>query len=166
MPKENSPITSLISNDCCFDLQFRKDTRHERTGAPTYYRWKLQFVITGPREKSKMMHKVKKMIGCGTINIIKDQARFSVQDIDDIHNIVVPFFKKNKLLVEKKKKDFELWQRAVGIIYKNKGMYLAKWQKSDLHSLMEIHRSTAKYKQKPRRSKWIDMAKTLTKKEA
>ncbi len=153
MQKENFSITSLINNDCCFDLQFRKDTRHERTGAPTYYRWKLQFVITGPRENSKVMQKVKKTIGCGDISVSKGQSRFSVQKIDDIHDVVVPFFKKNKLLVENKKKDFELWQRAVGIIYKNKGMYLAKWQKSDLHSLMEIHRSTAKYKQKPRKSK-------------
>lgn len=166
MAKENSTITSLINNDCCFDLQFRKDTRHERTGSPTYYRWKLQFVITSPKENSKMMGKVKKMMGCGDIHIIKDQARFSVQDIDGIHDAVVPFFKKNKLQLEKKRRDFEMWQKAVAIIHKNKGVYLAKWPKSDLHTLMEIHKSTAKYKQKPRRSKWIEMAKTLIKKEA
>ncbi|OGZ69623.1 MAG: hypothetical protein A3F47_02525 [Candidatus Staskawiczbacteria bacterium RIFCSPHIGHO2_12_FULL_38_11] len=166
MQKENSTITSLINNDCCFDLQFRKDTRHKRTGSPTYYRWKLQFVITSPKEKSKLMQKVKSVIGCGEINTIKDQARFSVQRIDDIYDKVVPYFRKNKLTMEKKKKDFELWQRAVEIIYKNKGVYLTKWKKSDLHSLMEIHKSTAKYKQKPRKSKWMEMAKTLTKKEA
>ena len=166
MAKENSTISSLINNDCCFDLQFRKDTRRERTNSPTYYRWKLQFVITCPKENSKMMEKVKKMIGCGDVHIIKDQSRFSVQKIDDIYGVVVPFFKKNKLQMEKKRLDFDLWQKAVGIIYKNKGVYLAKWAKSDLNSLMEIHKSTAKYKQKPRQPKWIGMAKTLTKNEA
>jgi len=165
MEKEKFNIASLVDNDGCFDLQFRKDTRRERTGSPTYYRWKIQFVITTPKEQIKILEKTRKIVGCGSVSVAREQARFSVQKIDDINNIIVPFFKKNKLFLEKKKKDFELWQRAVGIIYKNKGIYLTKWVKSDLNSLVQIHKSTSKYKQKPRQSKWIQMAKTLTKKE-
>ena len=123
-------IVTLVNNSGCFDLQFRKDTRHKRLNSPTYYRWKLQFVITAPKENYKLMEKVKKYIGCGEIHITENQIRFSVQKIDDINNIIVPFFRKNKLL-ENKKKDFELWKKAVEIIYKNKGRYLGKWQKND-----------------------------------
>ena len=101
-------------------------------------------------------------MGCGEITISKDQARFSVQKINDISEIVVPFFRKNPL-ADKKKKDFELWAKGVEVIKKNKGKYLATWKKNDLCTLIEIHKSTAKYKSKPREPKWLEMAKTLSK---
>ena len=162
MKKEKFNITELVNKEGCFDLQFRKDTKHGRTGAPTYYRWKIQFIIAGSKEKQKIFERVKSVIGCGDVYIIKDQSRYSVQKIDDINNIIIPLFRKNKL-IGKKKKDFELWQKAVYIIYKNKGKYLVKWKKNDLLSLIEIQKSAVKYKNKPRQAKWIEMAQALAK---
>ncbi len=159
---EKFSITNLVNNDGCFDLQFRKDTRHERTNSPTYYRWKIQFIITASKEKFKLLEKAKNIIGCGNVSTIKDQARLSVQNINDIMEIIVPFFKKNKL-ANKKKKDFDLWQKAVEIIYRNKGKYISKWKKNDLVCLIELHKLASKYKNKPRESKWITMATILTK---
>lgn len=162
MMQEKFNVAELVNKEGCFDLQFRKDTKHKRTGAPTYYRWKIQFVITGPKDKQKIFKIVKSIIGCGDVCIIKDQARYSVQKIDDINNIIIPFFQKNQL-ADKKKKYFELWRRAVDIIYKNKGKYLAKWEKNDLLSLIKIQKSAVKYKNKPKQLKWIEMAQTLAK---
>ncbi|MEK7658293.1 MAG: LAGLIDADG family homing endonuclease [Patescibacteria group bacterium] len=162
MTKENLNIASLVNSDGCFDLQFRKDIRRERTNSPTYYRWKIQFVITCPKDSIKTLEKVKKIFGCGKVGVNKGQARFSVQKIDDITGIVVPFFRKNQL-ADKKKKDFELWRKAVDIIYKNKGKYFASWKKNDLLSLIEIQKSSIKYKSKPRQLKWIEMAQLLAK---
>src|SRR3989344_1173659 len=62
MAKEKFNIIDLVNNDSCFDLQFRKDTRHERTNSPTYYRWKSQFVVTVPKEQIKILEKTKKVI--------------------------------------------------------------------------------------------------------
>ncbi len=155
-------ISNIVNNDGCFDLQFRKDTRRERTNSPTYYRWKAQFVVTGPKESAKVLQKIKNEMGCGEVCISKDQARFSVQRIADIACVVVPFFRKNHL-AEKKKKDFELWAKGVEIIQKNKGKYLASWKKNDLCTLIEIHKSSVKYKNRPRACKWLDMAKALSK---
>jgi len=168
MAKENFSVVNLVNSDGCFDLQFRKDTRHERTNSPTYYRWKAQFVVTTKKENTKILEKIKKEIGCGDVTASKDQARFAVQKIDDIIEIVVPYFKRNCLpaqagLAGNKKKDFELWARGVEIIKRNKGKYLAGWKKSDLHSLLEIQKSSAKYKNRPRQPKWLDMARTLAK---
>ena len=160
--KTNINVAALVNKEGCFNLQFRKDTRHERTNAPTYYRWKVQFVVTEPKAKIKNLEYVKNTIGCGEIHISKDQARFSVQKLDDISGTVIPFFKKNKL-AERKKKDFELWQKAVDIIYKNKGKYIASWKKNDLLQLIEIQKSSIKYKNKPKQPKWIEMAQTLAK---
>lgn len=159
--KKSFNIVELVNGDGCFDLQFRKDIRHERTNSPTYYRWKTQFIVTSGKDNVAVLEKIKKELGCGEVSISKDQARFSVQKISDIAQIVVPFFKKN-LLIDKKKKDFELWAKAVEIIQNNKGKPLAEWKKNELNSLIEIQKSCAKYKSRPRASKWLDMAKTLS----
>src|SRR3989344_4724657 len=158
--KINFNIIELVNNDSCFDLQFRKDTRHERTNAPTYYRWKVQFVITGPRDSEKMFEKASKELGCGKVSISKNQARFAVQNVDHVAEIIVPFFNKNKLSGNKKK-DFELWQKAVFIIHQNKGKYIANWEKSDLLSLITIQKSASKYKNNPREPRWIQMAQSI-----
>jgi hypothetical protein len=162
MAKEKFNIINIVNNDGCFDLQFRKDTRHERTNSPTYYRWKAQFIVTSPKKDAEILEKIKKEMGCGEVSVSKDQARFSVQKISDIAKTIVPFFRKN-LLADKKKKDFELWLKAVEIIQKNKGKSLTGWKKNDICSLIEIHKSSAKYKNKPREPKWLEMAKTLSK---
>jgi len=160
--KNNFNIVNLVNDDGCFDLQFRKDVRHERTNAPTYYRWKAQFVVTGPADNIKTLEKIKNELGCGEITTSKDQARYSVQKISDISGIVVPFFRKNQLS-NNKKKDFDLWAKGVEIIQKYKGKYLSTWAKNDLCTLIEIHKSAAKYKNKPRESKWLEMAQMFTK---
>lgn len=161
MIKNSFQLAKLASENACFDLQFRKDVRKERLNSPTYYRWKVQFIITGPKENIKIIERIKKELNCGNVHVIKNQARFSVQNINEIENSVIPFFIKNKLSGNKKK-DFELWQKAASIIVKNKGVYISKWEKSDLLSLMHIHTSIAKYKHNHREPKWIDMAKILS----
>lgn len=160
--KKDIDITDLVNCDGCFDLQFRRDTRHERTNSPTYYRWKIQFIVTGPKENIKILNLLKDKIGCGNVHIVGQQARFSVQNIGEINDIIIPFFRKNQL-ADKKKKDFELWQKAVSIIVKNKGKYLTTWKKNDLLSLIEIQKSSAKYKKQQKQPKWLQMAQTLSK---
>ena len=160
--KKDINIAAIVSNDGCFDLQFRKDTRHERTNSPTYYRWKVQFVVTSPKVNAKILEEIKNVIGCGEVCITKGQARFSVQKIDDIAGTVVPFFRRNTL-AEKKKKDFELWAKGVEVIQKNKGKYLSSWKKHDILQLIEIQKSSAKYKNRPRQPKWLEMAQAFSK---
>ena len=162
MAKEIFSVSAIVNNDGCFDLQFRKDTRSERTNAPTYYRWKAQFVVTAKKEDIKILEKIKREIGCGEVSVSKDQARFSVQKIGDVAELVVPFFRKNQL-ANKKKHDFEMWSKAVEIIQKNKGKALSSWKKNELYTLIEIQKSCAKYKTRPRKCKWLDMARTLSK---
>lgn len=161
MPEKFS-VTDLVNESGCFDLQFRKDVRHERTNAPTYYRWKVQFVITRPKESIKILQKVKRELRYGNVHTSNNQARFSVQNINHIVDSVVPFFNKNKLSGNKKR-DFDLWQKAVSIIHQNKGKYIAEWKKNDLVSLIHIQKSAARYKNNPRESKWIDMAQLIAK---
>ena len=60
--KEKFNVLNLVNDDGCFDLQFRKDTRHERTNSPTYYRWKVQFIVTNPKANINISEKIKALI--------------------------------------------------------------------------------------------------------
>lgn len=165
MVKKSFKVTDIVNEDGCFDLQFRKDTRKERTNAPTYYRWSAQFVVTAPKTESRTLKKIQKELGVGSLSISKNQARLSVQKLKDIAEIIIPFFQKNALS-EKKKKDFSLWAKGVEIIYKNKGKPMRSWKKNEIFSLIEIQKSSAKYKKNPRASKWMEMAHMAAKNSA
>lgn len=160
-------VLPLVNDDGCFDLQFRKDTKTGRTNSPTYYRWKAQFVVTAPKNDLEILKKIGAELKCGKVHITGSQARFSVQNIDDINNVVIPYFQKNAL-AGNKKKDFDLWQKGVRIIYKNKGVRLVEWKKDDLAQLVEIQKSSTKFKQfasrRTKSPKWLEMAKILSQK--
>lgn len=150
-------IKSLIRQQGCFDLQFRKDIKKNRPNSPIYYRWKVQFIIIG---NSDDLEKVKNVFGCGKIHMIKNQARFSVQNINEIINLVIPYFT-GIALNGRKKNDFDLWAKGVEIIYKNKGKSLSIWKKEDLRELINIQKKSQQYKDKPKTSKWIKTAESL-----
>lgn len=155
-------IAEVINENSCFNLQFRKDARKDRTNSPAYYRWQAQFVITLPKKKLPYLLKIRRSLKCGRIHIVGNQARFSVQKIEDLSRLAIPFFKEG-LFNGKKQNDFELWKKAVQIIYSNKGKYFSEWKKNEMLHLIHIHKSMLKNKENPRQSKWIEMAKALTK---
>jgi len=155
-------LIEIINKASCFNLQFRKDTRKERPLSPIYYRWNVQFIITLPSQEFQKLKELKEKIGCGTVYALARQTRFCVQNISQIKTILLPFlFSLKKNLGEKKKKDLELWQKAVEIIFRNKRKPLSVWPKSDIYSLIEIYKSSLKYKKRPRSAKWLQTAKIL-----
>jgi len=151
---------NLISQEGCFDLQFRKDVKYNRPHSPTYYRWKAQFAIADSLEKADLLESIKKVLKCGKVHIGKNQARYSVQSIEEIKKTLIPYFRRCQLS-EVKKKDFELWSKAVEIIYKNKRKFLSAWKKNDLQALLDIQKSIQQYKQKSKNAKWLNEATTM-----
>jgi len=155
-------IAGFVDGEGCFDLQFRRDVRHERTNKPVYYGWRYQFVIVVRKDDEDLLRKIQNTLNCGSINFARgDQVRYSVQKIDSLYNVIIPFFKKHPLS-GKKKKDFELWAEAVEIIYRNKGKFISKWNKEDFLHIIEIQKSMQKYKAKrPQGFKWISIAESI-----
>jgi len=164
MSTENKKIdiVEIANNYACFDLQFRQDVRHKRTGSPIYYRWKTQFIITISKDRIAELNLIYAELDCGKVSISQNQARFSVQKIEDIKEKIIPYFKKNSL-AGKKKNDFNLWQKAVEIIYNNKGKVFMSWKKNEFLQLIEIQKTALKYKERPRQSKWQKTAEELAK---
>ncbi len=155
-------IVKAINETACFDLQFRRDVRHKRTGSPVYYSWKAQFVIPGTLDKEDLLRKIQEIIGCGRLHYITArQLRYSVQSIDDLHDKVIPFFKEYPLS-GKKNSDFELWAKAIEIIYQNKGKSLSSWPKKSFSQLIDLQKSIQEYKAKRvQNAKWLPVAKTV-----
>jgi len=155
-------LNKFLNETACFDLQFRRDVRHKRTGSPIYYSWKAQFVVAGSLEKEDLLREIQEIIGCGRLHYITArQLRYSVQSIDDLYDKVIPFFREHPLS-GKKKDDFELWIKSVEIIHQNKGKSLSQWSKEAFGQLIDIQKSTQEYKAKRVQSaKWLPVAKAV-----
>jgi len=156
-------LNNFLNQTACFDLQFRRDVRYKRTGSPVYYSWKAQFVIVGSLDEEDLLREIQGIIGCGKLHYITvKQLRFSVQSIDELHNNIIPLFSERYPLSEKKKTDFELWAKAVGILYQNKGKSLSQWPKDQFSQLIEIQKAIQKFKAKRVQSaKWLPVAKAI-----
>ncbi|HXK31972.1 MAG TPA: LAGLIDADG family homing endonuclease [Candidatus Paceibacterota bacterium] len=157
-------ISKIVNETSCFDLQFRRDVRHKRTNSPIYYSWKAQFVIVGSVDKEELLRKIKETLDCGRLHYITGtQIRYSVQNIDELHDKIVPFFKEHSLSGDKDK-DFELWSEAIAILYRNKGKALSQWPKELFERLITIQKSSQQYKSKKNRiPKWIPVAQAVLK---
>ena len=174
-------ITKIVNKKGCFDLQFRRDVKYKRPNKPIYYSWKAQFIIVGRYQDENVLRKIQSALGSGRLHFLssysrkrrerrgqsplrlvaENKIRYSVQNIEDLHDKVVPFLKENKL-AGNKKQDFEWWARAVEILFKNKGKEIKKWEKEDFFEVIEIQKKMQKYKSKKTQSqKWISVAKSI-----
>lgn len=192
---------AIINETGCFDLQFRRDVKHNRPNRPVYYGWKAQFVVMGKiwskakrnsfsssparaatkggkedlssftslslRESSvdeDLLRKIQNSLNCGRLHFVgENKIRYSVQDIDNLYNKVVPFFKKN-YFSGNKKQDFGLWAKAIEILFQNKGKTIKEWKKDDFLQLIEIQKITKKYKaKKTQGQKWLSVAESISK---
>ncbi len=151
----------LINEKSFFDLQFRRDVRYKRPNQPTYYRWRAQLIIVSNINNKGIISEIKSILNCGKICSAGDQIRYAVQNIDDLHDIVVPFFKDKKLL-KSKTRELDLWAKAVEIIYRHKGKSLATWNKKDFQDLLKIYKLTQK-KKNFSKHKWIPAAESIYK---
>lgn len=164
-------ISGFVDGEGCFGLQFRKDIRHKRLSTPVYYSWKAQFTICARKDELELFKRIKDYFGCGNIyNELDKEIHYCVSKIEELENIISPFFKKYQLQ-GKKKFDFILWAEAIKIILRNKklktnvqkglhGFQKTNWNENDLVRLLEIHTEMQKYKSKrPIGFKHINMAK-------
>jgi hypothetical protein len=155
-------LNEFLNETACFDLQFRRDVRHKRTGSPVYYSWKAQFVVAGSLGQEDLLRKIQETVGCGRLHYITArQLRYSVQSIDDLYSKVIPFFEKYPLS-GKKNNDFGLWAKAVGIIHQNKGKSLSQWPKESFGQLIDIQKAIQQYKAKRvQNAKWLPVAEAV-----
>lgn len=153
-------IAGFVDGEGCFSLKFRRDKHINKINGNIreYFYWGSEFAIQLKHDDVDILNSIQKTLNCGSINKMANgtQVRFSVQNVRDNNEKVIPFFKKYKLRA-KKSFDFELWTKAVGILshYKNgqlnvqvgkKGFTKKEINEEDLLKLKEIRNEMLTYK--------------------
>lgn len=165
-------IAGFVDGEGCFALKFRRDIRHDRgkrSGIkPVYFYWDIEFAIMLREDDQEILKKIQNTFDCGKMgNLDKRGAvRYSVNDINDLSNKIVPFFEKYPLHA-KKQFDFQLWKDAVEIFKRNQrtklnrikgkqGFQKTNWNAEDLKRLKKIHEEMKIYKGGGKEWKWIN----------
>lgn len=161
-------IAGFVDGEGCFALKFRRDVRHKRKGVPVYFYWDIEFIITLRKDDVNILKKIRDVLNCGSISFDKRGAvRYSVNNMNDLMNKIVPFFEVYRLRA-KKRFDFILWVKALKILYKNRGAKTSisstgdlrgyrnhLWDKTDLGRLQTIHQKMKTYKSGVKEWKWL-----------
>lgn len=94
-------------------------------------------------EKDKnILYELKKFFGCGNVYFQKDKRpnhqncyRYEVANRKDLEKIIVPFFRRNQLQLESKRKDFKIFCELMKRI--RKGEHLTKSGLTNLYKIKQ-----------------------------
>lgn len=133
-------IIGLVDGEGSFTVYIRnpdskKKTKRRAKIEPRFY-LKLN-------EKDKdILYELKRFFGCGNVYFQKDKRknhqncyRYEVANRNDLRKIVIPFFKKNRLKLMSKKKDFDIFCKIMKGL-KN-GKQLTKKELRELYQLKQ-----------------------------
>ena len=146
-------IAGFVDGEGCFALKFRRDIKRGRINKPAYFYWDIEFAILLKSDDKDVLYKIQDVLGCGKVGNIDKRGlvRYSVNNISDLSDKIVPFFQKYPLRA-KKRHDFELWREAVVIFKRSQRL----WDQKTLQRLMEIREAMKQYKGGNRSNwKWL-----------
>ena len=82
-----------------------------------------RFFLKLIEKDAKILHKLKKFFGCGSVYFQKDKRsnhqncyRYEVANRKDLEKIIIPFFKRNSLQLRSKKGDFEIFCKILKMV--------------------------------------------------
>jgi len=149
-------IVGFTEGEGCFSLIFRKDTKLRESILKSYFSWKSKYVICLRADDVGILEQIKDAFGCGKINMLNTthSVSYSVCDLNDQFNIIVPFFKKHTL-IGKKAEDFKLWSQAVEILFNENRVPMHQRDQNKLLALKNIHSLMGQFKSRGRGAKWL-----------
>ena len=95
-------LAGFVSAEGCFFINIYKSKT--KIGI----RVQLVFKISQNSRDEELMRNLIKYLNCGNVYLIRTWCEFAVRNFSDIVNIIIPFFKKYRILGVKAK-DFEDW---------------------------------------------------------
>ena len=85
-----------------------------------------RFYLKLIEKDKKILYKLKNFFGCGNVYFQKDNRRnhqdcyrFEVANRKDLMQVIIPFFKKHRLRMNSKKKDFRIFCQLMKMIKNN-----------------------------------------------
>jgi len=144
-------VAGFVDGEGCFYLTYRSEIRYERPGKPKYFRWTPYFAINLRQDDKEILEKIRNTLSCGNIYLLNRRdgeklAQFIIQNMDDLYSKILPFFEKYTLRA-KKRHDFELWKKALKIMYNNK-KHKMRCSPEDNKKLLFIREEMRAYKSK------------------
>lgn len=114
-------VVGLIEGEGCFCITLSKH-KTNRSGFDPRLMFEVEMII----DDKPLLEKLQKTFGCGNIYVLnyerygwRPHVKYAIKNQQHIQNILIPFFKKYKL-VGKKKKDFDYFCEASKIFEKGK----------------------------------------------
>ena len=96
--------------------------------------WKITPVFNISQKERTILSLIKRYLKCGTIRARKDGVWvYEVENRTAFHETIIPFFKKFRFLSQKKKKDFQRFQKIITILEQNKSTTY-----SDLEKILQL----------------------------
>ena len=124
-------IVGFVDGEGCFSIGFikqpdRNEPTRIRRGYATGYQVAHEFAVVQGARSIGSLKKLKSFFGVGAIYINRrhdnhkeDLFRYTVTRREDLLNVIIPFFKENKMLTLKQT-DFEKFAQCVGMMVNNK----------------------------------------------
>lgn len=103
-------ITGFIDGEGCFTLHIFK-TPKSQFG----YCFTPSFSVSQNTESVRVLEEIQVFFGCGFIRKDRKTSKYEVRSLSNLHNIIIPFFKKNRLRTAKKR-DFEIFCEICNIL--------------------------------------------------
>ncbi|MBU4298606.1 LAGLIDADG family homing endonuclease, partial [Patescibacteria group bacterium] len=132
-------IVGLVDGEGSFTAYIKnpvlKNKKRRAKAEPRFY---LKLI-----EKDKdILYRLKKFFGCGNVYFQKDKRknhqdcyRYEVTNREDLEKIIIPFFKKYRLKLVSKRKDFEIFCKIMRKV--SKGEHLTKLGLRSLYQLKQ-----------------------------
>ena len=148
-------VTGLVEGEGCFCITISKH-KTKRLGIDPRLMFEMEMII----DDKPLLEKLQYTLGCGGIYILnyerygwRPHVKYAVKSHKDMFEIIIPFFKKNKLK-GKKKKDFEYFCDASEIFRKKEhltkeGIEILRdiQSKMNLRNKLKLKQSSAKVRE-------------------
>lgn len=110
-------IVGLVDGEGSFTVHVRKPTTKRRA------RVEPRFLLKLNESDKQMIYDLQSFFNCGSVYFQKDKRpnhkdcyRFEVYNRNHLSDVIIPFFKKHRLCLISKKKDFDLFCKIMEMI--------------------------------------------------
>ncbi|OGE98477.1 MAG: hypothetical protein A3G89_02135 [Candidatus Doudnabacteria bacterium RIFCSPLOWO2_12_FULL_42_9] len=158
-------ILGFVDGEGCFSINFtkqpdRQEATRIRRGYKTGYQISQNFAVVQGQRSLRSLEVIKIFFGIGKIyrnrrhdNHKEDLYSYKVTNREDLKRVIIPFFKRNKLITSKRN-DFLLFAKCVELMLQNKHLAIG--------GMLKIARLTQKMNHKKSRDKLIRILRDYT----
>ena len=123
-------LTGFADGEGSFNISFRKRKDYR-------YPWKISACFNISQKEKPILQLCQRHLGCGTLRSRPDGIwYYEVNNLKDLRNRIIPFFKRFPFLSQKKQRDFLLFRKIVSLIHEREHL-----KKDGIERILELRRN-------------------------